>query len=98
MNKRSSVYYYDFKTEGKGKNTFISKAKGIQFIEQTFDKGLADDVEFKTLVAADEDGHLKSLIQCSPHYALIKKIAELPDKIKVSDIAEIRQEAIELIK
>lgn len=86
--------YYQFKTNKK--QGIITHAKGIQFIEQELNVAY-DDTSFQTLKAADEAGHMNTLKKCFPSWGIVKQLAALPDKFKVSELASIIQQARELI-
>lgn len=92
--KRSPIYYYQFKTNKE--RGIITHARGIQFIEQELNVAY-DDTSFLTLKAADEAGHMDVLKECFPSWDVVKQLAALPDKFKVSELASIIQQARELI-
>ena len=93
--KRSPIYYYSFNTDKENKT--IAKVKGVQFVEQELNIE-ADDAEFLTLQAADDDGYMKDFQRCFPAWKMVEELAKLPDKVMVSKIRELRQRARNIIK
>lgn len=76
MDSRSPVYFFDFKPKPTGEIT----ATGIQFVTQTL-AAPADEVQFLTLKAADDDGHMAGLLRCFPGADILKEVAALPDQV-----------------
>lgn len=80
--KRSPIYYYAFETNDD--KTVITKAKGIQFVEQELNISY-DDTEFLTLNASKE---IHEVIKLSPEHHLLKEIASIPQQTTKGFIIE----------